>query len=102
MFSIENVVTLFSISGMVTFSTRDPKYSHVFKGYARFHQQLGYAYYLQVLCTLWLCTSKSKKSCEEIEEGNHWKYIDQGEDKILSFKSKEYQPFKCMTFVGKS
>ena len=42
MFSIENVVTLFSISGMVTFSTPDPKYSHVFKGYTRFHQQLGY------------------------------------------------------------
>ena len=42
MFSIENVVTLFSISGMVTFSTPDPKYSHVFKGCTRFHQQLGY------------------------------------------------------------
>ena len=43
MFSIENVVTLFSISGVVTFSSPDPKCSHVFKGYARFHQELWYA-----------------------------------------------------------
>ena len=42
MFSMENVVTLFSISGVVTFSSPDPKCSHVFKGYARFHQELGY------------------------------------------------------------
>ena len=33
MFSIEKVVTLFSISGVVTFSSPDPKCSHVFKGY---------------------------------------------------------------------
>ena len=48
MFSIENVVTLFSISDVVTFSSPDPKCSHVFKGYARFHQELGY---LAGLCT---------------------------------------------------
>ena len=39
---LKTCIHMFSISGMVTFSSPDPKYSHVFKGYTRFHQELGY------------------------------------------------------------